>query len=82
MNADLPIPVLICGGGPVGLGLALDLGWHRVPCLLVEQGDGLRVQPKMLTASLRTMEFCRRWGVGEAVRSWVFQRISRSTMYL
>lgn len=72
MNADLPIPVLICGGGPVGLGLALDLGWHRVPCLLVEQGDGLRVQPKMLTASVRTMEFCRRWGVSEAVRSWGF----------
>ena len=48
-------PVLICGGGPVGLALALDLGWRGVPCLLVEQGDGLRVQPKMLTVSVRTV---------------------------
>ena len=33
-------PVLIVGGGPVGLALALDLGWRGVPCTLVEQGDG------------------------------------------
>jgi len=34
------LPVLIVGGGPVGLALAGDLGWRGVPCLLVEQGDG------------------------------------------
>ncbi len=63
-------PVLICGGGPVGLALALDLGWRGVPCLLVEQGDGLRVQPKMLTVSVRTVELCRRWGVAERLKTW------------
>ena len=31
------IPVLIAGGGPVGLTLAIDLGWRGVPCVLVEQ---------------------------------------------
>ena len=25
-------PVLIVGGGPVGLGLAADLGWRGVAC--------------------------------------------------
>ena len=29
------IPVLIVGGGPVGLALAADLGWRGVPCLLL-----------------------------------------------
>ena len=31
---------LIVGGGPVGLGLAADLGWRGVACPVVEQGDG------------------------------------------
>ena len=34
------IPVLIVGGGPVGLALAGELGWRGVACLLVEQTDG------------------------------------------
>ena len=66
------LPVLICGGGPVGLAVALDLGWRGVPCLLVEQGDGERVQPKMLFVSVRSMEICRRWGVEDRVRNWGF----------
>ena len=66
------LPVLICGGGPVGLAVALDLGWRGVPCLLVEQGDGERVQPKMLFVSVRSMKICRRWGVEERVKNWGF----------
>ncbi|HLI25918.1 MAG TPA: FAD-dependent monooxygenase, partial [Chloroflexota bacterium] len=34
------VRVLIAGGGPVGLALAVELGWRGVPCLLLEQGDG------------------------------------------
>ncbi len=30
-------PVLIVGGGPVGLALAGDLGWRGIPCILIEQ---------------------------------------------
>jgi 2-polyprenyl-6-methoxyphenol hydroxylase-like FAD-dependent oxidoreductase len=63
---------LIAGGGPVGLAVALDLGWRGVPCLLVEQGDGERVQPKMLFVSVRTMEICRRWGIDHKIRNWGF----------
>ncbi len=59
------IPVLIVGGGPVGLALALDLGWRNVPCLLVEQGDGEVVDAKMFATGIRTVEFCRRWGIAE-----------------
>jgi 2-polyprenyl-6-methoxyphenol hydroxylase-like FAD-dependent oxidoreductase len=66
------VPVLIAGGGPVGLAVALDLGWRGVPCVLVEQGDGERVQPKMLFVSVRSMEICRRWGVEDKVKTWGF----------
>jgi 2-polyprenyl-6-methoxyphenol hydroxylase-like FAD-dependent oxidoreductase len=66
------IPVIIVGGGPVGLALALDLGWRGVPCLLVEQGDGEVVDAKMFATGIRTVEFCRRWGIAERVKHWGF----------
>ena len=66
------IPVLIVGGGPVGLALALDLGWRGVPCLLVEQTDGKVIDAKMFATGIRTVEFCRRWGIAEKVKHWGF----------
>lgn len=67
-----PIPpatkVLIVGGGPVGLALAGDLGQRGIECLLIEQSDGAIYQPKMDMVGVRTMEFCRRWGLLDAVR--------------
>ena len=60
--------VLICGGGPVGLALAIELGSRGVDCLLVEQGDGSVTVPKMSQLSTRTMEFCRRWSIAEQAK--------------
>ncbi len=60
-------PVLIVGAGPVGLALAGDLGWRGIPTILVEQSDGLIEQPRMDLVGIRTMEFCRRWGLVDAV---------------
>jgi 2-polyprenyl-6-methoxyphenol hydroxylase-like FAD-dependent oxidoreductase len=65
-------PVLIVGGGPVGLALAAELGWRGVTCTLVEQGDGSIVTPKMNEVNTRTMEFCRRWGIADAVLNCPF----------
>ncbi len=56
-------PVLIVGAGPVGLALAGDLGWRGIPCMLIEKSDGSIFQPKMDMIGVRTMEFCRRWGI-------------------
>ena len=67
-------PVLIVGGGPVGLALAIELGWRGVPCTLVEQGDGRIVDAKMFATGIRTLEFCRRWGIAPRVRDWGFPR--------
>lgn len=61
--------VLVVGGGPVGLALAGDLGWRGIPCLLVEAGDGHVEHPRMDMVSVRSMEFCRRWGIAEEVRA-------------
>ena len=62
------VPVLIVGGGPVGLALAGELGWRGVPCTLIEKTDGSIEQPKMDLVGIRTMEFCRRWGIVDWVR--------------
>jgi 2-polyprenyl-6-methoxyphenol hydroxylase-like FAD-dependent oxidoreductase len=73
-----PVPastsVLIVGAGPVGLALAGDLGSRGVTCLLIEQSDGTILQPKMDMVGVRTMEFCRRWGLLDAVRAAPYPR--------
>jgi 2-polyprenyl-6-methoxyphenol hydroxylase-like FAD-dependent oxidoreductase len=63
-------PVLVVGGGPVGLGLALELGWRGVECLLVDEleRDGTRTHPRANLINSRTMEFCRRWGIAGRVK--------------
>src|SRR5580693_1903137 len=61
------VPVLIVGGGPVGLALAGELGWRGVACELIEQSDGTISTPKMNEVNARTMEFCRRWGIKQKV---------------
>src|SRR5712671_5236696 len=65
-------PVLIVGGGSVGLALACELGWRGIACTLIEQGDGTISTPKMNEVNIRTMEFCRRWGIADAVHACPF----------
>jgi 2-polyprenyl-6-methoxyphenol hydroxylase-like FAD-dependent oxidoreductase len=68
MSGQNETPVLIVGGGPVGLALAADLGRRGIECTLVEQTDGTIYHPRANTVNSRTMEFCRRWGIAEEVR--------------
>jgi 2-polyprenyl-6-methoxyphenol hydroxylase-like FAD-dependent oxidoreductase len=70
----MPIPVLIVGAGPIGLALAGDLGFRGVSCLLIEKGDGRVIQPKMDLVGVRTMEYCRRWGIVPWVESAGYNR--------
>jgi 2-polyprenyl-6-methoxyphenol hydroxylase-like FAD-dependent oxidoreductase len=67
-------PVLIVGAGPVGLALAGDLGWRGIPCTLIEKTEGAITQPKMDLVGVRTMEFCRRWGIAHWVRESPYPR--------
>lgn len=59
----LETPVLIVGGGPVGLSLAGELGWRGTGCLLVEQRQGPTAHPKATLLGARSMEYFRRWGI-------------------
>jgi 2-polyprenyl-6-methoxyphenol hydroxylase-like FAD-dependent oxidoreductase len=56
--------VLIAGAGPVGLALALELGWRGIRCLLIEQKEEFAGNPKAKTVHQRTLELFRRWGRG------------------
>ncbi len=56
-------PVLIVGAGPIGLALAGDLGFRGIESTLIERTDGQVLQPKMDMVGIRTMEYCRRWGI-------------------
>jgi len=77
------IPVLVVGGGPVGLALAGDLGWRGIACTLVEQSDGSIYQPRMDLVGVRTMEFCRRWGIVPAVEGSPYPRdYAQDNIYL
>ncbi len=69
MNHVYDVPVLIVGGGPVGLALALDLGLRGTRSVVVEQDEGTAtvLLAKAGTLNERTMEFCRRWGIAEEV---------------
>src|SRR5262245_14202881 len=66
------VSILIVGGGPVGLALAAELGWRGASCELVEQSDGVITAPKMNEVNVRTMEFCRRWGIAGEVLNCPF----------
>jgi flavin-dependent monooxygenase StaC len=41
--------VLIVGGGPVGMALALDLKYRGVNFMIIEAGDGSVSHPKVST---------------------------------
>ena len=64
--------VLIAGAGPVGLALACELGMRGIDCIVAEKRDGKVHVPKMSLVSAGSMEYCRRWGIAEAVRSAVW----------
>ncbi len=69
--ADLPdeVPVLIAGGGPSGLFLALDLAQRGIRSLVIEPRTSIdQDRPRAKTTNARTMTHLRRIGLAEALR--------------
>ncbi|MBO4209141.1 NAD-binding protein, partial [Micromonospora echinofusca] len=62
-GADPAVPVLVVGGGPVGLSLAIRLAQLGVPATLVERHPDTATFPKGRALSIRTMEIYRSWGL-------------------
>lgn len=65
MNTD----VVIVGGGPAGLMLAIELGCRGVACVLLEEDAADPGFPKANATSSRTMEHYRRRGFAGEIRA-------------
>ncbi len=63
------VPVIIAGGGPVGMTLARDLARRGIRTLLVERNLTTTRHPKMDITNARSMELFRRLGVVDALRA-------------
>jgi len=55
-------PVVIVGGGPVGLALALDLGQKGTPALVLDDHDGAGLGSKAICFAKRTLDIANRLG--------------------
>ena len=62
------LPVLIAGGGPVGMTLALELARFGVRSVLVERNPTTTAHPKMDLTNGRSMELYSRLGLAEKLR--------------
>jgi len=69
MSSPLDTQVLIVGGGPVGLTLAVDLGQRGVSCRLIDKRPAPWFLPKMERCNARTMEHYRRLGLADRIRA-------------
>jgi 3-(3-hydroxy-phenyl)propionate hydroxylase len=56
-------PVVIAGGGPVGMALALGLANHGVRCVILEADDTVCVGSRAACISRRSLEIMERLGV-------------------
>jgi len=61
--------VLIVGGGPVGMGLAIELGQRGVRCIAVERYPTPQPIPKGQNLTQRTMEHFHVWGAEGPLRA-------------
>jgi 2-polyprenyl-6-methoxyphenol hydroxylase-like FAD-dependent oxidoreductase len=66
---DCPAQVVIVGGGPVGMGLAIELGQRNIHCVVVERYDQPQPIPKGQNLTQRTLEHFHFWGVEREVRA-------------
>jgi 4-hydroxyisophthalate hydroxylase len=61
--------VVIVGGGPVGVALAVELGLRGISCALVETRTTLQRIPKGQNLTQRTLEHFYFWGIVEELRA-------------
>lgn len=80
------IPVLIVGGGPVGLSCSVMLSRHGVANLLVEKSASTTYHPRARSVNTRTLEILRQWGIEDDMQSvalppdWTREMIYTTTL--
>ena len=60
-------PVVIVGGGPIGMATALDLGRKGTPVLVLDDHEGVGQGSRAICFAKRTLEIADRLGAGDAV---------------
>ena len=60
-------PVVIVGGGPVGMATALDLGRRGTPVLVLDDHEGVGQGSRAICFAKRTLEIADRLGAGAAM---------------
>jgi len=68
-NGQQDCAVVIIGGGPCGLMLAIELGRRHIPVILLEERSSPARFPAANATQARTMEHYRRLGFAEKVRA-------------
>ncbi|MBY5933984.1 FAD-dependent oxidoreductase [Tateyamaria omphalii] len=58
-------PVVIVGGGPIGMALALDLGRKGTPVLVLDDHEGVGQGSRAICFAKRTLEIANRLGAGQ-----------------
>ena len=69
MSDTLETPVVIVGGGPVGMGLAIDLAQRGIESIVVERHREPSPIPKGQNLTGRTVEHFYFWGIDDALRA-------------
>ncbi len=65
MRSGQEVEVLVVGGGPVGLGMAIGLRRLGVGCMVVERHPSTLDFPRGRGITVRTMEIFRQWGLDD-----------------
>ena len=61
--------VIIVGGGPVGMGLAIELGLRDISCALIEPRSEIHRIPKGQNLMQRTLDHFYCWGISDELRA-------------
>jgi 2-polyprenyl-6-methoxyphenol hydroxylase-like FAD-dependent oxidoreductase len=61
--------VVIVGGGPVGMAMAMLLDRFEIAYVLIERAEGVTDHPKARGVDIRTMELFRQWRIEEKIKA-------------
>lgn len=66
-DASNPVrhPVVVMGGGPIGIATALDLGLQGIPTVVLDDHEGVGMGSRAICFAKRCLEIADRYGCGE-----------------
>ncbi|MBP0485133.1 FAD-dependent oxidoreductase [Sagittula salina] len=66
-GAVVPVrhPVVVVGGGPIGVATALDLGLQGIPVVVLDDHEGIGQGSRAICFAKRSLEIAHRYGAGQ-----------------